>query len=37
MALVGPYLLAVEIASMLLVAALVGAVHLGRRGEGEQS
>ncbi|MBI2893345.1 MAG: NADH-quinone oxidoreductase subunit J [Deltaproteobacteria bacterium] len=35
LALVGPYLLAVEIASMLLVAALVGAVHLGRREEGE--
>jgi NADH-quinone oxidoreductase subunit J len=27
----GPYLLAVELASMLLLAALVGAYHLGRR------
>lgn len=27
----GPYLLAVEIASMLLLSALVGAYHLGRR------
>jgi NADH-quinone oxidoreductase subunit J len=27
----GPYLLAVELASMLLLAALVGAFHLGRR------
>ena len=27
----GPYVLAVEIASMLLLAALVGAYHLGRR------
>jgi NADH-quinone oxidoreductase subunit J len=27
----GPYVLAVEIASMLLMAALVGAYHLGRR------
>lgn len=34
MALAGPYLLAVELASLLLVAALVGAVHVGRRGEG---
>jgi NADH-quinone oxidoreductase subunit J len=36
--LLGPYLLAVEIASMLLLAGLVGAYHLGRRetvpGEG---
>jgi len=38
----GPYILAVEIASMLLLAGLVGAYHLGRRyleetreGEGE--
>ncbi len=30
-ALYGPYLLAVEIASMLLLAGLVGAYHLGRR------
>jgi len=28
----GPYLLAVELASMLLLAGLVGAYHLGRRG-----
>ena len=27
----GPYLLAVELASILLLAALVGAFHLGRR------
>ena len=27
----GPYVLAVEIASMLLLSALVGAYHLGRR------
>jgi NADH-quinone oxidoreductase subunit J len=30
----GPYLLAVEIASMLLLAGLVGAYHLGRRETG---
>jgi NADH-quinone oxidoreductase subunit J len=30
MALFGPYLLAVELASMLLLAALLGAYHLGR-------
>lgn len=30
-ALYGPYLLAVELASILLLAALVGAYHLGRR------
>lgn len=30
-ALFGPYLLAVELAAMLLLAALVGAYHLGRR------
>jgi NADH-quinone oxidoreductase subunit J len=29
-ALLGPYLLAVELASMLLLAGLVGAWHLGR-------
>ena len=28
---IGPYVLAVEIASMLLLAGLVGAYHLGRR------
>jgi NADH-quinone oxidoreductase subunit J len=27
----GPYVLAVEIASMLLMAGLVGAYHVGRR------
>ncbi|MEJ2750528.1 MAG: NADH-quinone oxidoreductase subunit J, partial [Anaerolineae bacterium] len=27
----GPYLLGVELASMLLLAGLVGAYHLGRR------
>ena len=31
MALFGPYLLGVELASMLLLAGLVGAYHLGRR------
>ncbi len=31
MALFGPYLLGVEIASMLLLAGLVGAYHLGRK------
>ena len=31
MTLFGPYVLAVEIASMLLLAGLVGAYHLGRR------
>jgi NADH-quinone oxidoreductase subunit J len=30
-ALYGPYVLAVELASMLLLAGLVGALHLGRR------
>ncbi len=30
-ALFGPYLIGVELASMLLLAALVGAYHLGRR------
>lgn len=32
-ALLGPYLLGVELASILLMAALVGAFHLGRRDE----
>ena len=39
LALFGPYVLAVEIASMLLLAGLVGAYHLGRRflvREGEE-
>lgn len=31
----GPYLLAVELASMLLLAGLVGAYHLGKRDRGE--
>ena len=35
LALFGPYVLAVELASLLLLAALVGAYHLGRRGDGE--
>lgn len=34
-ALFGPYLLAVELASMLLLAALVAAYHLGRHDETE--
>ena len=33
-ALFGPYLLGVELASLLLLAALVGACHLGWRGSG---
>jgi NADH-quinone oxidoreductase subunit J len=39
-ALFGPYVLGVELASMLLLAGLVGAYHLGRKprsGEGEES
>lgn len=32
-ALFGPYVLAVELASMLLLAALVGAYHIGRRDD----
>jgi NADH-quinone oxidoreductase subunit J len=32
----GPYLLGVEIASMLLLAGLVGAYHLGRREQPER-
>src|SRR6266508_3173598 len=35
-ALFGPYLLGVELASMLLLAGLVGAYHLGRRGDQEK-
>jgi NADH-quinone oxidoreductase subunit J len=31
LALFGPYLLGVELASMLLLAGLVGAFHLGQR------
>jgi NADH-quinone oxidoreductase subunit J len=34
-ALFGPYLLAVELAAILLLAGLVGAYHLGRREEPE--
>lgn len=34
-ALYGPYLLAVELASLLLLAGLVGAYHLGRQAQGE--
>jgi len=36
-ALYGPYLLAVELASMLLLAALVTAWHLGRHDEKKES
>ena len=36
MLLFGPYLLGVELASMLLLAALVGAHHLGREDPGER-
>lgn len=36
-ALFGPYLLTVEAASMLLLAGLVGAFHLGRRLNGKSS
>jgi NADH-quinone oxidoreductase subunit J len=32
MSLFGPYLLAVELASMLLLSGLIGAYHLGRHG-----
>ena len=35
-ALYGPYLLAVELASMLLLAGLVGAYHIGRRDPDER-
>lgn len=35
-ALYGPYLLAVELASMLLLAALVAAFHIGRQQERQQ-
>jgi NADH-quinone oxidoreductase subunit J len=33
----GPYLLAVELASMLLLAGLIGAYHLGRRDPEEEA
>ena len=40
MSLFGPYLLGVELASMLLLAGLIGAYHLGRqrrtKGQGER-
>jgi NADH-quinone oxidoreductase subunit J len=35
-ALYGPYMLGVELASMILLAALVGAFHLGRRWQGQE-
>jgi NADH-quinone oxidoreductase subunit J len=35
-ALFGPYLLGVELASMVLLAGLVGAYHLGRRKEKQE-
>lgn len=35
-ALYGPYLLGVELASLLLLAGLIGALHLGRRGAPEE-
>ncbi len=35
-ALFGPYVLGVELASMLLLAGLVGAYHLGRRAEKQE-
>jgi NADH-quinone oxidoreductase subunit J len=37
MALFGPYLIAVELASLLLLAGLVGAYHLGRQEDGKPS
>ena len=37
MALYGPYVLGVELASMLLLAGLVGACHLGRRSDKRES
>ena len=36
LSLFGPYLLGVELASMLLLAGLVGAYHLGRRRDDEE-
>ncbi len=33
LALYGPYLLGVELASLLLLSGLIGAYHLGRRGQ----
>jgi NADH-quinone oxidoreductase subunit J len=36
LSLFGPYLLGVELASMLLLAGLVGAYHLGRRRQGNE-
>jgi NADH-quinone oxidoreductase subunit J len=35
-ALFGPYLIGVELASLLLLAALIGAYHLGQRDDGHQ-
>jgi len=37
LSLFGPYLLGVEIASLLLLSGLIGAFHLGRHGEKEQA
>jgi NADH-quinone oxidoreductase subunit J len=36
-ALLGPYVIGVELASLLLLAGLVGAYHLGRRGKDKDS
>ncbi len=36
LALFGPYVLGVELASMLLLSGLVGAYHLGRQGRGRE-
>ncbi len=36
-ALIGPYLLGVEVAAFILLSGLVGAYHLGRRKEKERS
>ena len=37
LSLFGPYLIGVELASMLLLAGLVGAFHAGRRGRDGRS
>ena len=36
MSLFGPYLMAVELASMLLLSGLIGATHLGRRDQADK-
>lgn len=36
-ALLGPYVIGVELASLLLLAGLVGAYHLGRRGKSQST